>query len=229
MRVSPPATEATARAPAIDIRPRWRGVIHRWAAPIGIALFVPLIARAETAGVRIALVVYAAGMTAMLGVSAIYHSGKLTPLAARRMKRVDHSTILVAIAGTYTAVTTLALDGTARVAMLVAIWVAAVVGVAVRMVWLDAPYPVSAGVYLVAGWLVLADLPGYVRGLSGAQLALLIAGGTFYTVGGVVYALHRPNPWPLVFGYHEVFHALVVLGALCHYACVFGLTDAART
>jgi hemolysin III len=88
---------------------------------------------------------------------------------------------------------------------------------------------VSAGVYLIAGWLVVADLPAYVRGMSGVELTFLVLGGAFYTVGGVVYALHRPNPFPKTFGYHEVFHALVVAGALCHYVTVTGLANAART
>jgi hemolysin III len=109
--------------------------------------------------------------------------------------------------------------------LLVATWVAAAIGVLVRMFWLHAPYPVAAGVYLVVGWIVLVDLPAYIHGLSSGQLTLLVVGGLLYSAGAVVYALHKPNPWPATFGYHEIFHALVVVAALTHYAAVFSLAS----
>jgi hemolysin III len=202
------------------VRPRWRGLIHRWAAIGFVPLFAVLLVAADPGAERAAIAVYAVGVLSMLGVSATYHSGRLSPAAWRVLKRIDHATILLAIAGTYTAVTVLALDGADQTKMLWIVGVGAVVGAGIRMLWLDAPYPVVAVVYLVVGWSALADLPAYIEGTTAVELALIVAGGLLYTVGGVVYALHRPVLRPEVFGYHELFHALVVAGALCHYAAV---------
>ncbi|MGH9187527.1 MAG: PAQR family membrane homeostasis protein TrhA [Acidimicrobiales bacterium] len=214
---------STSAAATGELRPRLRGVLHRWAVVIFAGLSAGLFVAAEGAGSRTAVAIYGVCVTAMLGVSAVYHSGRLSPAAGRRLKRVDHATILLAIAGTYTAVTGLALDGTTRVVLLVVGWLAALVGIAIRMIWLDAPYPLVALVYLVVGWLPLVDLPAYLRALSGGQVAWVVLGGLLYTAGGIIYALHRPNPWPTVFGYHEVFHALVVAGAAAHYLAVLAL------
>jgi hemolysin III len=216
-------SEATAVA---DVRPSLRGVVHRWAAIVFAILFVALVAIAPDGAARAAVAIYGVCVTAMLAISATYHSGRIGPVGTRRLKRADHATILLAIAGTYTAVTALALDGTERVVMLVVVWAAAVIGIAVRMLWLDAPYPVVAAVYLAVGWLALVDLPGYMRTLSGGQEALIVLGGLLYTAGGVIYALHRPNPWPATFGYHEVFHTLVVAGAAAHLAAVWAIVAA---
>jgi hemolysin III len=98
------------------------------------------------------------------------------------------------------------------------------VGVAIRMLWLDAPSGLVALVYLAAGWQMLLDIPAYTAALTAAELTMLAVGGGLYTLGAIVYALKRPNPWPAVFGFHEVFHTLVVLAALCHWVAVFLLT-----
>jgi hemolysin III len=211
-------TAATLPAPVV--RPRWRGVIHRWAAIGFVPAFAVLLAVASGAPARIAVGLHAIGVIGMLGVSAVYHSGRLSPSAFRVFKRIDHSTILLAIAGTYTAVTVLALDGSEQTKMLWVVGIGALAGVAIRMAWLDAPYPVVAAVYLVVGWSAVADLPAYVRGTTGAELTLIVVGGLLYTAGGVVYALHRPVLRPATFGYHELFHAIVVAGAACHFAAV---------
>lgn len=203
-----------------DVRPRWRGVLHRWAAILGVPAFAVLIVAAPDGASRIAVAIHAVGVLGMLGVSGTYHSGRLSPATQRVFKRIDHATILGAVAGTYCAISVLALDGGDQAKMLWIVGIAALVGVAIRMAWLDAPYPVVAVVYLVVGWSAAVDFGAYVDGTSATEFALILAGGVLYTIGGVVYALHKPNPWPATFGYHEVFHALVVGGAACHYACV---------
>ena len=208
---------------AADLRPAWRGRIHRVAAMTFAPLFVLLVVLAGSASDRVAVAVYGACVTAMLGVSAVYHSGKAGPAATRRLKRLDHSTILLAIAGSYTAITALSLHGDAKTRMLVIVWVAAVIGITIRMAWLDAPYPLVAVVYVVVGWIAVVALPDYLDALSALEMGLVVAGGLLYTAGGVVYALHKPNPWPATFGYHEVFHALVVGGAAAHYLTVLSL------
>jgi hemolysin III len=215
---------AAAEEPSpLEVRPRFRGTLHRIAAPTGAVAFVLLALAAETAGATIAIAVYGVCVTTMLAVSGTYHSPRISDTTRRRLKRVDHSTILLAIAGSYTAVTVLALEGGAEVAMLVLCWAFAIAGVVIRMLWLDAPRPLVSAVYVVTGWLLVFDLPGYLDGLNGVEFALLAAGGLLYTVGAIVYARKRPDPWPATFGYHEVFHTLVVVAALCHYLAVLSL------
>lgn len=210
----------TATVVAPPIRPRWRGVIHRWAAIALAPVFVLLVVLADAGSSSTAVALHGIGVVGMLAVSATYHSGRLSPGATQVFKRIDHATILLAIAGTYTAVAVLALDGGAQARMLWVVGVGAATGVAVRMTWLDAPYPLTAAVYLVVGWSALIDLPGLAAGTTSAELALIVAGGLLYTGGAVVYALHRPVLAPATFGYHELFHALVVAGAVCHVAAV---------
>jgi hemolysin III len=191
--------------------------------PIAAVLFAVLAIRASGPADVAAVVVYGMCVTGMLAVSATYHSGRFSPPATALLKRLDHSTILLAIAGTYTAVIVIGLDGTTRLVLLLVTWVAAVIGISIRMFWLDAPYPLVAAVYVVVGWLALIDLPAYLDALTPGELALIVLGGALYTAGAVVYALHKPNPFPATFGYHEVFHALVVLAALAQYVAVFSL------
>lgn len=204
-------------------RPSWRGWIHRVATCVFVPLALVTVVLAPTTGTRVAVAIYALGVGTMLGVSAIYHSGHLRPATMSLFKRIDHTTILLGIAGSYTAIAVLALPtGPARF-LITFTWIAAAIGVAVRMVWLRAPYPVVAAVYVTVGWGALLEWHALVTSLTGIQLALLLGGGLVYTAGAAVYALHRPNPWPATFGYHEVFHTLVTLGVAAHYLAVLTL------
>lgn len=209
-----------AREAGVELRPRLRGTLHRLTAPVAAVAFVLLAFRAESPGHVLAVAIYGGCVTAMLAVSGTYHHPRMRGRARRIFKRLDHATILLAIAGSYTAVTTVALTGAARVVMLVLVWVLAGIGIAIRMLWLDAPRPLTTAVYVLVGWSIAANLPGYLRALDASEFALLAAGGLAYSVGGIVYARRRPNPWPATFGYHEVFHTLVVFGAACHYVSV---------
>ncbi|MDQ3575094.1 MAG: hemolysin III family protein [Actinomycetota bacterium] len=201
-------------------------MLHRWAAVASVMLFIGLSVAANDMGSRLVVALYGCCVTAMLGVSAVYHSGRLSPTAVRVLKRLDHATILLAIAGTYTAVIALALEDTTRAVLLVMVWAAALIGIAIRMLWLDAPYPLVAVVYLVVGWIGLVDIEAFLRALSDGQMALVVLGGLLYTAGAIVYAARRPDPVPAVFGYHEVFHALVVGGAVAHYLAVLAIVGA---
>jgi hemolysin III len=175
----------------------------------------------------LALAVYGFGVTTMLAVSATYHSAGIGPSLRARLKRVDHSTILLAIAGSYTGIGVLALDGAPERRLLVFVWVAAVVGIVVRMTWLRAPYPVTAAVYLAVGWSALVELGPLLGALDDVETLLVVGGGVLYSIGAAVYAAHRPNPWPHTFGYHEIFHALVVAAAVAHYLAAVLLVAAA--
>ncbi|HEU4841510.1 MAG TPA: hemolysin III family protein [Ilumatobacteraceae bacterium] len=214
---------ALADAPAA-LRPALRGTLHRWSVPVAIALTAVLAVRVDTGGQLAAVLVYGACITSMLAVSGTYHARRLAHRERRLLRRLDHTMILVGTAGTYTAVIVLALDGTTRVVLLVVAWSFVVVGAAIRMLWLDAPALLIALVYLVAGWQILLDLPAYTSALDAAELTLLAVGGGLYSAGAVVYATKRPNPWPAVFGFHEVFHSFVVAAAACHWVAVLLLT-----
>ncbi|MDP1794431.1 MAG: hemolysin III family protein [Acidimicrobiales bacterium] len=207
----------------LDDRTEWRGVIHRYAAVFAVPAFVVLVIRADSATQKLACAVYGLGVCSMLIVSAVYHSPGIGPVAKRRLRRADHSTILLAIAGSYTGVGALALDGNAEQRMLWFVWVATAIAITVRLAWLKAPYAVTTVVSLVVGWSALIELPGLLDALDDTETGLVVGGGLLYTVGAVIYALKKPNPRPGVFGYHEVFHALVTMAAACHYVAVLRL------
>ena len=210
-------------APEVLLRPALRGALHRWSAPVAVVLTVLVALRAPTGGTRAAVIVYGCCVTAMLAVSGTYHARRLFPRPRRLLRRLDHAAIFAAIAGTYTAVIVLALDGATRVVLLVLAWVIGGCGILIRMLWFDVPAGVIAAVYLGAGWMILLDVAAYVQALTGAELAWLAVGGGLYTLGAVAFARQRPDPWPAVFGYHEVFHTAVIAAALAHWFAVFSL------
>ena len=167
-----------------------------------------------------AAIVYAAAVSALFGTSALYHRMTWRPGARRWMRRLDHSMIFVLIAGTYTPVALLALRGTLASTILVVLWAGALAGAVFKLAWIDAPKWLLAAVYVVLGLIsaaVMGELPAAIGWLGVAGLA---SGGLLYIAGAVIYASERPNPWPRVFGYHEVFHALVIAAASLHYAVI---------
>ena len=210
----------TPLAAAAAIKPRLRGVSHQYAFFVSVGCGVALILAASRGRATTAAAIYAAAVSGLLGTSALYHRVTWRPRARRWMRRLDHSMIFVLIAGTYTPVALLALHGTLANVVLIVIWAGAGAGVVLELVWIDAPKPLVAGVYLALGWVTVAvfgQLPGAIGWLGVAGLA---AGGLLYTTGAIVYARGRPNPRPGVFGYHEVFHALVIAAAALHYAVI---------
>jgi hemolysin III len=196
-------------------RPRLRGVLHHYAFYGSLVSGALLVACAPSRRTLVALV-YGLSVSALLGVSALYHRITWSVAARRRMGRLDHSMINVAIAGTFMLFGIVALSGT----LLVIIWVGALANMLLHLLWLDAPKWLSAVTYLALGWLGVAGMPSLLATAGWAPTALLAAGGLIYSAGAVVYALRRPDPLPAVFGYHEVFHALVVVAAVVHYAAV---------
>jgi hemolysin III len=207
--------------PPHPFKPRLRGVFHQWACAGAVPLGVVLLIVAGTTRARIAFTVYSVSLVALFGVSALYHRVSWRSLTGRDwMRRLDHSMIFVLIAGTYTPVALLALKGSLATAILVGVWAGAVGGVVFKLVWLDAPKWLFALVYVALGSVSLAvigELPAAIGWLGVAGLA---AGGLLYTAGAVVYASGRPDPAPRVFGYHEVFHALVLAAAGLQYAVI---------
>jgi hemolysin III len=202
------------------IKPRLRGVSHQYAFFVSVACGVGLILAASGGRARVAAAIYAVAVSALLGTSALYHRVTWRPGARRWMRRLDHSMIFLLIAGTYTPVALLALSGPLAHAILIAVWVGAAAGVVFKLAWIDAPKWLFAAVYVALGWVsvaVFGELPAAIGWLGFAGLAF---GGLLYTAGAIIYATERPNPFPNVFGYHEVFHALVIAAAGLHYAVI---------
>jgi len=188
---------------------------------VSLAAGVGLVLEAGSARARIAVTVYALSVAALFGTSAVYHRVAWRTLAARRwMRRLDHTMIFVLIAGTYTPFGLLVLSGTMGVVILVAVWAAAVAGAVFKLVWIDAPGWLGAATYVAIGWIALVALPELLDRLGVAAFAALALGGILYSVGAVIYAHKRPDPAPTVFGYHELFHLLVILAAALQYAVV---------
>jgi len=205
---------------SVDARPLLRGWIHVVAVVVTVVAAPFVVARAPTAGAAAALAIYMTSIVALFGVSAAFHRVRWSPAGRRRMRRADHATIFIAIAGTNTAVAGLALKGWAQVLILSLVWGGAAIGIIIRQAWLDAPKWAVAVPYVVVGWCALVVLPQLLHSLGGAGFGLLAAGGGFYTMGAVIYSLRRPNPVPGVFGYHEVFHACTVVGAALHFVVI---------
>lgn len=206
--------------PAGPVKPKLRGVSHQYAFFVSLGCGVALILAASNGRARLAASIYAVAVSALLGTSALYHRVTWRPPARRWMRRLDHSMIFVLIAGTYTPVALLALKGTLASTILIVLWAGALVGVAFKLVWIDAPKWLLAGVYVALGLVsaaVFGELPGAIGWLGVAGLA---TGGLLYVIGAIVYASGRPNPWPKVFGYHEIFHALVLTAAGLQYAVI---------
>jgi len=203
------------------IKPRLRGVSHQWAFFVSLVTGGVLVIAAPPGRATFAAAVYALSVAALFGTSALYHRITWASQAARRwMRRLDHSMIFMLIAGTYTPFALLVLDGTLATVILALVWGGAAAGILLKLVWIDAPKPLIAAVYVILGWVAVAAFPDLIHEIGIGGVAMVAAGGVLYTLGAVVYALRRPDPVPAVFGYHEVFHALVIAAAALQYAVI---------
>jgi channel protein, hemolysin III family len=211
---------ATALKPG-GIKPRLRGVSHQWAFFVSVATGVALVLAAPSGRATAAAAIYAVSVAGLFGASALYHRINWSTVGARRwMRRLDHSMIFLLIAGTYTPFAVLALDGPLATAILIVVWAAALGGIVLKLAWIDAPKWLIALIYVAIGWVALAAFPQLLSKLGVTATAMVAAGGVLYTAGAIVYARQRPDPVPTVFGYHEIFHALVILAAALQYAVV---------
>jgi len=204
----------------LDPRPRMRGKLHAWAFPAAVALAVALIWSAPEGVPTVAAAVFGACVALMLGTSALYHRVLWEPRARRMMRRADHAAIYLLIAGTYTPYGLLVLEGGWRWTVLAIVWTGAALAILQKLVWVDAPTWIAAALGIALGWIGVIVVPQIWQETGPAGTLLLAAGGLLYTVGAVVYARKRPDPLPQVFGYHEIFHALVIGAALFQYAAI---------
>ncbi|MFE9694136.1 hemolysin III family protein [Micromonospora sp. NPDC005806] len=218
-------TSAPLRLKPVDIgKPRMRGWLHTYAFFValvcGIVLCSIAAARPGWAPL-VSCLIYSLTVCGLFGTSALYHRRVWSERGYQIMRRMDHSMIFVFIAGTYTPFCALLLGTRQATLMLGLVWVGALAGVALKLIWPHAPRWVSAPLYLALGWVAVAMLPQILHAGGVTALVLLIIGGAIYTVGAVFYALRRPNPWPTVFGHHEFFHACTLVAAICHHIAIY--------
>ena len=208
---------------AVDplLKPRLRGVLHQWAFVGSLVAGFGLVLEAESARARVAVTVYAVSVAALFGTSALYHRVDWRSLGARRwMRRLDHTMIFVLIAGSYTPFGLLVLNGAVGAVILIAVWSVALAGALFKLVWIDAPAWLISTTYVAIGWIAVIATPELVDRLGIAAVVALALGGILYSAGAVIYARKRPDPVPAVFGYHELFHLLVIVAAAMQYAVV---------
>jgi len=200
-------------------KPLLRGVSHQIAAFLAAPAAAALVMGAGGGSARAAALTYGASLLTLFAVSASYHRPTWSPRVRRVLWRIDHSAIFVLIAGTYTPFCLLLGAAGGRFA-LAAIWIVAALGVAVSIAWPDAPKKVMALIYVGFGWMAVPVLPMIRATIGDGTLALLFLGGLLYSLGAIIYALRRPDPFPAVFGFHEIFHLCVVAAAACHFVGV---------
>ncbi len=205
---------------SLPTKPRLRGLLHQYAFFASLPGLVVLLLASPTTRAVLAAAIYGLSLVTLFGVSALFHRVTWSKRARRWMARLDHAMISVLIAGTFTPFGLLVLSGTRATAFLAVMWAGALAGILLHVFWIDAPRWLSASVYVAIGWSGVAALPQVLSHVGLGPTALLGLGGALYSAGAIVYALRRPDPVPAVFGYHEVFHALVVLAAVSHYAVV---------
>jgi hemolysin III len=201
-------------------KPRLRGVFHQYAFYVALVAGIVLVALSDSSRELVATWIYAAALAAMFGVSALYHRVDWRSARTRVwMRRLDHSTILLLIAGTYTPFALLAFDGVLADVILVVVWAGAAAGLVLNLAWIDAPTWVTASVFIALGWVGVAAVPELFD-IGVAPAVLVFVGGGLYTLGALTYALKRPNPAPATFGYHEIFHLFVIGAAAVHFIAI---------
>lgn len=197
-----------------------RGVLHQWAAVVTLGAGTVLVAMAPSARPAIAAAVFASSLLCLFSVSATFHRGSWSTVAGNRMRRLDHASIFVLIAGTYTPVAMLGLPHESGTHLLITIWTLAVLGIAKSLFWVHAPKVLTAGLAVAMGWTLVPWLGDVYRSMNPVSGVLVMLGGLAYTAGALAYATERPAMRPATFGYHEVFHALTLVGAGLHFVGV---------
>ncbi|MFP2929975.1 PAQR family membrane homeostasis protein TrhA [Pyxidicoccus sp. 3LG] len=208
-------------------KPKLRGVLHQFAAVGALGAGLVLVSMAPTPRAAAAAALYAVSLVVLFSVSATYHRVDWAPRGRAWMRRMDHASIFILIAGTYTPVALVGISGAAGDSLLLAIWGGALVGVLKSLLWAHAPKVLTAALAVAVGWTLVPYLDEARAALGALELTLILAGGVAYTSGAIAYALKRPDLKPGVFGYHELFHALTIVGAVLHFVVVLRLVRAA--
>ncbi|HEX9548511.1 MAG TPA: hemolysin III family protein [Acidimicrobiales bacterium] len=207
-------------------RPLLRGWLHEVAFVLAIPASIVLVVLARAGTDRAAAIVYGIGLCALFGVSASYHRGHWSERAKRWWQRADHGTIFVMIAATYTPICLVLLHGSTGTKLLWAVWIAAGVGLVLALAGISMKYGIGFFLYLAMGWVAAFAMPEIARRASPTEIVLLLSGGLAYTVGAVILAGRWPNPFPRIFGYHELWHSLVIAASACHYVVILAVLRA---
>ncbi|TML08396.1 MAG: hypothetical protein E6G39_17940 [Actinobacteria bacterium] len=216
------------RTGEVPKRPRFRGYLHTFTVAAAIPACVFLIIAARPAAARVGAAIYGASVLALFGTSASYHRLAHTVRSRQIMRRLDHSMIFVLIAGTYTPICLLALPRAWGIPVLCVVWTGAVLGVVLKTAAFDRFPLLRHALYPILGWTAIVAMPVLYQRLSTAQFVFMIAGGAMYTLGIPVLLRKRPDPWPMTFGYHEVWHTFTVVAGVCHFVLI-GLLVVAAT
>ena len=199
-----------------EIKPTWRGWIHAGVLPIVIAGGIVLVILANGMPAKVTTAIFFASSLLLFGNSALYHRFNWSPKVKLALKRIDHANIFLLIAGSYTPITWLALPQDKAILLMSLIWGTAVLGIGFRVFWISAPRWLYVPIYVGMGWGAIAFVVDFMNA-NAPMMILILAGGLCYTIGAVVYALKKPNPFPGKFGFHEIFHSLTVLAFMCHW------------
>jgi hemolysin III len=207
-----------------EVKPHLRGWLHAATAPLALVAGIVLVVLSPTALTRIGSSIFASSALALFTASATMHRGRWSPRVGLWLRRLDHSSIFLLIAGSYTPFTLLLLSGRDRTTLLFVAWGGAALGILFRLFWTEAPRWLYTPIYIALGWAAVFYLPAFFDTASAAVMTLMVVGGALYTIGGVVYGFRRPNPFPRWFGFHEVFHLLTIAAFVTHYVGVSLLT-----
>jgi len=208
------------KVPLLAQPPLLRGFLHLGAFAAAVAGIVVMLLLAHSARGYVGAAVFGASLILVYGTSASYHCIPWGERMTGLMRRVDHAMIFVLIVGTYTPFCLMALGNAWGISLLSVTAGIAGTGALIRLVWLKTPRWLAVLPYLAAGWIALVAASQILQRLDAAPLGLLLLGGIAYSVGAVAYALKRPDPWPSVFGYHEVFHSFTIMGSASHFLAV---------
>jgi hemolysin III len=205
-----------------EVIPRLRGLLHAYAFYVAAVAAAVLVILAPPGRPRVAAAIYGAALCALFAASGLYHRWRWSPRWKPLLRRLDHSTIYLFIAATSTPIALLVLEGTLRVVVLSSVWAGAVLGIAFALAWIDAPRLLVCGTYLAVGWAGVVAVPQLLDEVGVTPFALFLAGGVLYSAGAYIYAARRPDPWPRTFGFHELFHLLVIAAAVTHFIALAG-------
>jgi hemolysin III len=210
------AAEQVMRDKLVEVKPKLRGWLHASFTPLALAAGVVLITLSPTAATRVGSALFAGTALLLFTVSAVYHRGTWSPRVWAFLRRFDHANIFLLIAGSYTPFAITLLHGGARIGLLTIVWTGAILGVGFKLWWPDAPRWLSTPVYIALGWAAIFYAGDLTSG-GAAVITLVAVGGGLYTLGGLVYGLKKPDPFPTWFGFHEIFHTLTIAAFICHY------------
>ncbi|MFV0287762.1 MAG: PAQR family membrane homeostasis protein TrhA [Demequina sp.] len=201
-------------------KPLLRGWLHLGAAPFALIAGMVLVVFAPTLAGRVSTAIFTLTAVMLFGTSAVYHRGNWGPTTKAVLRRMDHANIFLIIAGTYTPLTVMLLDGTTRTAVLITVWTGALVGLLLRIFWLNAPRWLYVPLYVALGWVAVGFMKPFYEAGGAAVVSLIVIGGLCYTVGAVIYGTKWPRGSVKDFGFHEIFHALTIAGFLCQYVAI---------